>query len=671
MALEEERVKQEMERLERELEKHARLYYELDAPVIEDSEYDRMFEALKQLEAAHPELASPTSPTHRVGGRVSQRFEKVRHSVPMGSLTDVFSEEELMAFGARLEEEFGPCEYVTEMKIDGLSVSLEYEHGVFVRGATRGDGVFGEDVTQNLRTVRSLPLKLRDAAAHIIVRGEVYMPKQVFAALNASREEDGKPPFANPRNAAAGSLRQLDSALCAARRLELFVFNLQEYNHDDPVKRFATHAETLEYLQSCGFTVSPVRDAAVGMARAAETVRRIGGLRASLGYEIDGAVVKVNDLALRRTIGETASVPKWAVAFKYPPETVETTLLDIVVQVGRTGVLTPKALLEPVRIAGSTVSQATLHNEDYIASRGVRIGDRVLVRKAGDIIPEVVGPLAEKRTGGERVFVMPAVCPSCGEPVAREEGEAAVRCGNASCPAQLERTLAHFASRDAMNIEGMGESTVRALLGAGLIRDAADLYTLKQTDIEPLEGFGEKSASNLLASLERSKSAPLSKFLYALGIRHIGEKTAELLAAAFGSLDALAQATEEQLCTVDEVGPETARAVASFFARESTARLLGRLNAAGVGLTKAERRASGGALAGKTVVVTGTLPTLSRSEAEALVRAHGGKAAGSVSKKTSFVLCGENPGSKLAKANELGVPVVDETAFRAMLETDG
>lgn len=473
MALEEERIKQEMERLERELEKHARLYYELDAPVIEDSEYDRMFEALKQLEAAHPELASPTSPTHRVGGRVSQRFEKVRHSVPMGSLTDVFSEEELLAFGARLEEEFGPCEYVTEMKIDGLSVSLEYEHGVFVRGATRGDGVFGEDVTQNLRTVRSLPLKLRDAAAHIIVRGEVYMPKQVFAALNASREEDGKPPFANPRNAAAGSLRQLDSALCAARRLELFVFNLQEYNHDDPVKRFATHAETLEYLQSCGFTVSPVRDAAVGMARAAETVRRIGGLRASLGYEIDGAVVKVNDLALRRTIGETASVPKWAVAFKYPPETVETTLLDIVVQVGRTGVLTPKALLEPVRIAGSTVSQATLHNEDYIASRGVRIGDRVLVRKAGDIIPEVVGPLAEKRTGGERVFVMPAVCPSCGEPVAREEGEAAVRCGNASCPAQLERTLAHFASRDAMNIEGMGESTVRALLGAGLIRDAA------------------------------------------------------------------------------------------------------------------------------------------------------------------------------------------------------
>ena len=668
--MEQEQVKREMERLERELEKHARLYYELDAPVIEDSEYDRMFEALKRLEAEYPELASPTSPTHRVGGRVSQRFEKVRHSVPMGSLTDVFNEEELLAFGAKLEEEFGPCEYVTEMKIDGLSVSLEYEHGVFVRGATRGDGIFGEDVTQNLRTIRSLPLKLKDSASQLIVRGEVYMPKQVFAALNMSREEQGRTPFANPRNAAAGSLRQLDSSLCAARKLELFVFNLQEYEHDDPARRFSTHAETLEYLNSCGFTVSPVRETAVGMERAAETIRRIGEMRTSLGYDIDGAVVKVNDLSLRKAIGETASVPKWAVAFKYPPETAETTLTDIVVQVGRTGVLTPKALLDPVRVAGSTVSQATLHNEDYIASRGIRIGDRVLVRKAGDIIPEVIGPLPDKRNGSERDFSMPAVCPSCGEPVTREEGEAAVRCGNASCPAQLERTLTHFASRDAMNIEGLGESTVRTLLNAGLIHDAADLYSLKTADLAPLEGFAEKSASNLIASIERSKAAPLSKFLYALGIRHIGEKTAELLAESFGSLDTLAQATEEQLCAVDEVGPESAAAVVSFFARGSTARLLERLNAAGVGLTTAEKRASGGALAGKTVVVTGTLPTLSRSGAEALIRAHGGKAAGSVSKKTSLVLCGENPGSKLTKANELGIPVVDESAFLAMLERE-
>ena len=668
--MEQEQVKREMERLERELEKHARLYYELDAPVIEDSEYDRMFEALKRLEAEYPELASPTSPTHRVGGRVSQRFEKVRHSVPMGSLTDVFNEEELLAFGAKLEEEFGPCEYVTEMKIDGLSVSLEYEHGVFVRGATRGDGIFGEDVTQNLRTIRSLPLKLKDSASQLIVRGEVYMPKQVFAALNMSREEQGRTPFANPRNAAAGSLRQLDSSLCAARKLELFVFNLQEYEHDDPARRFSTHAETLEYLNSCGFTVSPVRETAVGMERAAETIRRIGEMRTSLGYDIDGAVVKVNDLSLRKAIGETASVPKWAVAFKYPPETAETTLTDIVVQVGRTGVLTPKALLDPVRVAGSTVSQATLHNEDYIASRGIRIGDRVLVRKAGDIIPEVIGPLPDKRNGSEREFSMPAVCPSCGEPVTREEGEAAVRCGNASCPAQLERTLTHFASRDAMNIEGLGESTVRTLLNAGLIHDAADLYSLKTADLAPLEGFAEKSASNLIASIERSKAAPLSKFLYALGIRHIGEKTAELLAESFGSLDTLAQATEEQLCAVDEVGPESAAAVVSFFARGSTARLLERLNAAGVGLTTAEKRASGGALAGKTVVVTGTLPTLSRSGAEALIRAHGGKAAGSVSKKTSLVLCGENPGSKRTKANELGIPVVDESAFLAMLERE-
>ena len=588
----------------------------------------------------------------------------------MGSLTDVFNEEELLAFGAKLEEEFGPCEYVTEMKIDGLSVSLEYEHGVFVRGATRGDGIFGEDVTQNLRTIRSLPLKLKDSASQLIVRGEVYMPKQVFAALNMSREEQGRTPFANPRNAAAGSLRQLDSSLCAARKLELFVFNLQEYEHDDPARRFSTHAETLEYLNSCGFTVSPVRETAVGMERAAETIRRIGEMRTSLGYDIDGAVVKVNDLSLRKAIGETASVPKWAVAFKYPPETAETTLTDIVVQVGRTGVLTPKALLNPVRVAGSTVSQATLHNEDYIASRGIRIGDRVLVRKAGDIIPEVIGPLPDKRNGSEREFSMPAVCPSCGEPVTREEGEAAVRCGNASCPAQLERTLTHFASRDAMNIEGLGESTVRTLLNAGLIHDAADLYSLKTADLAPLEGFAEKSASNLIASIERSKAAPLSKFLYALGIRHIGEKTAELLAESFGSLDTLAQATEEQLCAVDEVGPESAAAVVSFFARGSTARLLERLNAAGVGLTTAEKRASGGALAGKTVVVTGTLPTLSRSGAEALIRAHGGKAAGSVSKKTSLVLCGENPGSKLTKANELGIPVVDESAFLAMLERE-
>ena len=656
----------EIQQLTKELEHAGFLYYVKDAPEMSDYDYDHKLRRLEELEAQYPEYALPNSPTRRVGGAALSQFVKVRHEVPLESLQDVFSYDELREFDERLRKDEPEAAYSVEPKIDGLSVALEYVNGEFVRGATRGDGLIGEDVTENLKTVRSIPLHLENAPARLIVRGEVYMPRASFEALNEAQEKLGKPLFANPRNAAAGSLRQLDPKIAAQRRLDILVFNLQLAEGVS----FRTHTETLDYLRALSFKVIDYTRCKT-IDEAVHTIAAIGETRYDLPYDIDGAVVKVNDLALRRTIGETASVPKWAVAFKYPPETVETTLLDIVVQVGRTGVLTPKALLEPVRIAGSTVSQATLHNEDYIASRGVRIGDRVLVRKAGDIIPEVVGPLAEKRTGGERVFVMPAVCPSCGEPVAREEGEAAVRCGNASCPAQLERTLAHFASRDAMNIEGMGESTVRALLGAGLIRDAADLYTLKQTDIEPLEGFGEKSASNLLASLERSKSAPLSKFLYALGIRHIGEKTAELLAAAFGSLDALAQATEEQLCAVDEVGPETARAVASFFARESTARLLGRLNAAGVGLTKAERRASGGALAGKTVVVTGTLPTLSRSEAEALVRAHGGKAAGSVSKKTSFVLCGENPGSKLAKANELGVPVVDETAFRAMLETDG
>ena len=665
--MEEERVKQEMERLERELEKHARLYYELDAPVIEDSEYDRMFEALKQLEAAHPELASPTSPTHRVGGRVSQRFEKVRHSVPMGSLTDVFSEEELLAFGARLEEEFGPCEYVTEMKIDGLSVSLEYEHGVFVRGATRGDGVFGEDVTQNLRTVRSLPLKLKDAAAHIIVRGEVYMPKQVFAALNASREEDGKPPFANPRNAAAGSLRQLDSALCAARRLELFVFNLQEYNHDDPVKRFATHAETLEYLQSCGFTVSPVRDAAVGMARAAETVRRIGGLRASLGYEIDGAVVKVNDLALRRTIGETASVPKWAVAFKYPPEQKKTKVIDIRINVGRTGVLTPLAVLEPVFCAGSTISKATLHNKDFIAEKDVRIGDSVIIQKAGDIIPEVVEVVKEDRAQDSIPFEMPKVCPVCGSEVFSDEEDAFVRCLNSDCPAQIVRNIIHFASRDAMDIDGLGKGIVERFVEEGLIHSAADLYTLKRETLAELDRFGEKSADNLLAALERSKENNLDRLVYALGIRQVGSKAAKILCEKFSTMDALISATRDELTVINDVGPITATYITEYFQTEKNIELINRFKALGLNMTYTGN-IKDTRFEGMTFVLTGTLPTFSRSDASALIESYGGKVSGSVSKKTTYVLAGEDAGSKLTKAQSLGVPIIDEAEFLKMTE---
>lgn len=669
--MDKDKIRREMERLAAEIEKNAKLYYELDAPIIEDSEYDRLFDTLKRLEQEYPELASPSSPTHRVGGAVAKGFEKVRHSVAMGSLTDVFSEGELRAFGRKITEEYGKCEYVTEAKIDGLSVSLEYEDGVFVRGATRGDGVFGEDVTANLRTVRSLPLRLDGFDGSLTVRGEIYMPKKVFATLNLSREEDGKPPFANPRNAAAGSLRQLDSALCASRRLELFVFNLQVFEGADPAQHFRTHSETLDFLAKSGFRVSPVREVCADIEEALRVVRDIGEKRAGLEYDIDGAVIKVNDLLLRKRIGETASVPKWAAAFKYPPEAVETLLTGITVQVGRTGVLTPKALLEPVKIAGSTVSQATLHNEDYISSKDIRIGDRVLVRKAGDIIPEVIRPLAEKRTGAERRFIMPRTCPSCGEPAIREEGEAAVRCTNPSCPAQLERTITHFASRGAMDIEGMGESTVRALIGASLIADAADIYSLDREDIARLDGFGEKSASNLIAAIEASKSTPPTGFIYALGIRHVGEKTAQLLADRFGTAAALAGAEFEQLCLIDEIGPEIAASIVSFFSHEATKNLIARLNAAGVGLTESAVRKGGGTLDGMTFVVTGTLSRLSRSEAEALIKANGGKASGSVSKKTSYLLCGENPGSKLDKARELGIKIINEEEFFSLLPADG
>lgn len=669
--MDKDKIRREMERLAAEIEKNAKLYYELDAPIIEDSEYDRLFDTLKRLEQEYPELASPSSPTHRVGGAVAKGFEKVRHSVAMGSLTDVFSEDELRAFGRKITEEYGKCEYVTEAKIDGLSVSLEYEDGVFVRGATRGDGVFGEDVTANLRTVRSLPLRLDGFDGSLTVRGEIYMPKKVFATLNLSREEDGKPPFANPRNAAAGSLRQLDSALCASRRLELFVFNLQVFEGADPAQHFRTHSETLDFLAKSGFRVSPVREVCADIEEALRVVRDIGEKRAGLEYDIDGAVIKVNDLMLRERIGETASVPKWAAAFKYPPEAVETLLTGITVQVGRTGVLTPKALLEPVKIAGSTVSQATLHNEDYISSKDIRIGDRVLVRKAGDIIPEVIRPLAEKRTGAERRFIMPRTCPSCGEPAIREEGEAAVRCTNPSCPAQLERTITHFASRGAMDIEGMGESTVRALIGASLIADAADIYSLDREDIARLDGFGEKSASNLIAAIEASKSTPPAGFIYALGIRHVGEKTAQLLADRFGTAAALAGAEFEQLCLIDEIGPEIAASIVSFFSHEATKNLIARLNAAGVGLTESAVRRGGGTLDGMTFVVTGTLSRLSRSEAEALIKANGGKASGSVSKKTSYLLCGENPGSKLDKARELGIKIINEEEFFSLLPADG
>ncbi len=654
----------EMRELEEKIEYHSRLYYEFDNPEISDNEYDKMFDRLKKLEEAYPQFASPTSPTKRVGGRVAERFEKVKHVVPLGSLTDVFSFEELYAFDKRIKQAEPDAEYVTECKIDGLSVALEYEDGVFVRGLTRGDGNFGEDVTDNLRTIKSIPLKLKEPVKRLIVRGEVYMPKKVFAKLNAEREENGESPFANPRNAAAGSLRQLDSSVAAKRNLDIFVFNVQYIEG----KTFATHSESLEYLSQLGFKVSPIRNVQRDVEEVKHEIERIGSLRSSLEFDIDGAVVKVNSLEMRVRFGETVSVPRWAVAYKYPPETAQTTVEDITVQVGRTGVLTPKALLKTVRIAGTNVSQATLHNIDYIRQKDIRIGDTVRIHKAGDIIPEIAEVLPEFRKQGSVPFEMPEICPSCGEKVIREPDEAAVRCINPDCPAQLHRSITHFVSRDAMNIESLGESVVALLIENKLIKSAADLYYLKKEDIEPLERMGEKSALKIIASIDKSRRAGLAKLIYALGIRHIGEKAGVLLAEKFPDIYAIMDADEQQLCSVEEIGPESAQSIIRFFASEHTRNLIERLVQAGVSVKSTFTRKSN-ILEGKTIVITGTLPTLKRSEAEELIRQHGGNPSGSVSKKTSFLLCGADAGSKLDKAQALNIPIISEEEFINMINS--
>ncbi len=651
----EEAVK-EMRRLEKELEYHSKRYYEEDSPEISDREYDMMFARLKELEALYPDYASPVSPTLRVGGAVAERFEKVRHVVTMGSLQDVFSIEELDSFIKKTGSELL---YTVECKIDGLSVLLTYEDGIFVKGATRGDGVFGEDVTANLKTVKSIPLKLNKPVKELVVRGEVYMPKAVFAAINKQREEDGETPFANPRNAAAGSLRQLDSALCAKRRLEVFVFNLEMCSDELP----NSHKERLDYLESLGFSVSPYRKQCYGNNTVA-AVEEISELRPTLGYDIDGAVIKVDDIGKRVEIGELSNLPKWAVAYKYPPEIVESTLLDIVIQVGRTGVLTPNAVLEPVRIAGTTVSRATLHNVDYITGKDIRIGDKVLVQKAGDIIPEVVRSLIEKRGEGSVPYEMPAACPSCGGPVRRDEGGVAVRCTNSDCPAQLHRTLLYFAHT--MEIDNLGESIVQSLIDNGFVKSAADLYTLDVSLLAKMERYGEKSAKKLLESIEKSKKAPLAKLISALGIRQVGEKAAIALAEKFGSVESLSKATVEDLVSVNDIGEITARCIVEYFAVPQNIALIEKFKTLGLNMAESVGE-KGTALLGKTVVVTGTLPTLKRNEAEALIRKHGGTAASSVSKKTSFLLCGVDAGSKLTKAESLGIPIIDEAEFLRMI----
>ncbi len=650
-------IEREMRSLEETLAYNSRLYYELDAPIMQDEEYDALFRKLVDLESAYPELSNPNSPTRRVGGKVSERFEKVRHEVPMDSFGDIFFEEEIYDFVGKIKKEYPEADFIVEKKFDGLSVSLEYENGSLVRGLTRGDGVFGEDVTENIKTIKSVPLVLDKKVEKLIVRGEVYMPRKVFAKLNEKREQNGEKTFANPRNAAAGSLRQLDSKLCAARGLEIFVFNLQAF--EEMPQR---HSQSLEMLKSLGFTVSPDGIICKTADEVVEAVRKIGESRPKLAYDTDGAVIKVDELSIRAHLGSTAAAPRWAVAYKFPAEIAETVLKDIEIQVGRTGVLTPRAVLEPVRLAGSTVSYATLHNIDFIRERDVRIGDTVKLRKAGDIIPEIISVVPEKRNADSVEFQMPELCPSCGEKVHRESGEVAVRCVNPDCSAQLSRSVIHFVSRSAMNIDSLGESVVEQFIEKGIIKGAADLYYIKKEDISSLEGLGDKSAQKIIDAIEKSKSAGLEKLLCGLGIRHIGEKAAQTLASRFGTIQAIMSATEEELCTVDDIGRESAQSIVNFFSGEHAKMLVERLIAAGVSVESKEKPL-GNALEGKTVVVTGTLPTLKRQEAEALIRAHGGSASGSVSKKTSFVLCGSDAGSKLTKAQALNIPIINEEEF--------
>lgn len=658
-------IENEMRELEKALEYHSKRYYEDDDPEISDYEYDAMFDRLKKLEAQYPEYASPASITHRVGGAVAERFEKVRHNVSLGSLTDVFSPEEVVAFCSKVKEEYSDAEFVVEAKIDGLSVALTYENGVFVLGATRGDGEYGEDVTANLKTVRNIPLKLDTAVPpeKLVVRGEVYMPKSVFASLNRIREEEGQAVFANPRNAAAGSLRQLDSRVCASRKLDIFVFNLQESTGDIPL----THRETLDMLEEYGFTVSPFRAVCTTAEQVGEKINEIGEKRQSLPYDIDGAVVKVNSLSLRERMGETASVPRWAVAYKYPPETAQTVLRDIIIQVGRTGVLTPKAVFDTVRLAGTNVTQATLHNIDYIREKDIRVGDTVFVRKAGDIIPEVVGVDVKLRPDNALPFEMPSFCPVCGAETEREQGFAATRCTNISCPAQVRRALEHFVSRDAMNIETVGKSVAALLIDSGLVEDISDLYSLDKKKVAELEGLGEKSAANILASVEKSKNAGLARLIYALGIRHIGEKAGEVLAAEFGDMDSLMAADGQRLCAVKDIGPESAQALLRFFESPRNRAIIAKLKERGVLMTDNSVK-NGDILKGSTVVVTGTLVTMKRAEIEELIRSYGGTASGSVSKKTTMVVAGAEAGSKKAKAEQLGIPVITEQEFLKMLE---
>ena len=656
-----EQAQKRVEELRAVIEKNNRLYYDQDAPELEDYQYDALTRELRELEAAFPQLVSETSPTQHVGGTASSRFAKVTHAVKMESLLDAFSYEELRDFDRRVRDAGIQPEYVVEIKIDGLSCSLEYENGTLVRASTRGDGLVGEDVTANVMAIRRVPKQLKDAPEYLEVRGEVYMPHQAFQKLCAEQELQGAAPFKNPRNAAAGSLRQKDAKVTAGRGLSIFVFNVQQIRG----KTLSSHAESLDYLKSLGLPVSPRYHVVRDIEDAIQEIEQIGQNRAKLDFDMDGAVIKVNAFDQRGLLGSTNKFPRWAIAFKYPPEVKETTLRSIEVAVGRTGVLTPTACFDPVFLAGTTVGRATLHNEDFIRQLGLCIGDTIQVRKAGDIIPEVIAVTAHARDA--QPYQMPAVCPSCGAPVVHLEDEAALRCVNPECPAQALRNIIHFASRDAMDIDGLGTAVATQLVSKGMVHSAADLYTLTLEQLLTLDKFKEKSATNLLQAIQHSKQNNLDKLLFGFGIRNIGDKAAALLAEHFGSMQAIREATAEQIGEIDGFGGVMAQSVLEFFAKEGTADLVHRLADRGVNMQwKGEPK--GDKLVGKTLVVTGTLETLSRSEAEALIVKNGGKASGSVSKKTSYVVAGAAAGSKLTKAQALGVPVLTEQEFLAMLE---
>lgn len=672
-------AEQKIQALREQIRYHNQKYYTEDAPEISDFEYDKLYRQLEELEAEFPELATEDSPTQKVGGAVYNSFAPVTHQVPLESLHDSFSEEELRDFDRRVREAVEDPEYVVEPKFDGLSVALEYVDGVFTRGSTRGDGVTGEDVTENIRTIRTVPKKLTEPLPFLEVRGEVYLSESGFARLCQRQELMEEKPFKNPRNAAAGSLRQKDPRITAGRELDIFVFNVQQVQGED----LSSHSRSLERLKALGFTTPPAYFVTRDMEQAIAFIQEIGQKRGEFDFPIDGAVVKVNSFTQREELGSTAKFPRWAEAFKYPPEEKETTLLAIEVNVGRTGVLTPTGVFEPVTLAGTTVSRATLHNQDFITEKDVRVGSRVVLRKAGEIIPEVVAVVENPE--GSKPFTLPETCPSCGQRVFREEGEAATRCVNPQCPAQLLRHLIHFASRDAMDIDGLGPALLEQLTREGLVQSPADLYTLDEDRLAGLERMGKKSAANLLAAVEKSKGNDLYRLVFALGIPHIGAKAAQLLCRRFPNMQALIQAAKEvpasgsedeeknaaktELAQIEGIGVDMTLSIRDFFQQEVVLELVDRLADLGINMTALQHEEQGSLLEGKTFVLTGTLPSLSRKEATDLIQKQGGKVTGSVSKKTSYLLAGADPGSKLDKANALGVPVLSQEDLLAMLDT--